>query len=178
MKQLLKHITKIVCKDDLVYFLGDVGYREAIANCLPRMNGRKILIKGNHDTYSKDFYLQYFEEVHSTSMFYKERIILSHRPLVVGDGTINIHGHTHMLDVYTDTHFNVCVEPMEYKPRRLEYFVHYALPNTEKPKHGFLEEWYGNILMPLEPREDLVLTADGLVDAEKTLERFKITIDI
>ena len=31
MKQLLKQYNKIVCKDDLVYFFGDVGYREAMA---------------------------------------------------------------------------------------------------------------------------------------------------
>jgi len=49
---LILRWNEVVGVNDLVYHLGDASYkRETLRAVLPRLNGRKILICGNHDTY-------------------------------------------------------------------------------------------------------------------------------
>jgi len=49
---LIERWNEVVGLDDLVYHLGDASYkRETLRAVLPRLNGRKILICGNHDPY-------------------------------------------------------------------------------------------------------------------------------
>lgn len=51
---LIDQWNAIVSPDDLVYCLGDISYKQfTLENVLPRMNGEKILIVGNHDPYFK-----------------------------------------------------------------------------------------------------------------------------
>jgi len=62
-----KH-NEIVSDDDLVLHLGDLGHgknqsKEIIGYILENLKGKKILIKGNHDNWDDDFYLQYFQRV-------------------------------------------------------------------------------------------------------------------
>jgi len=43
---------EVVGVDDLVYCIGDMSYKqETLRRLIPRLNGRKILIVGNHDPY-------------------------------------------------------------------------------------------------------------------------------
>lgn len=54
---LIARWNEIVGADDLVYHLGDASFkRKTIRSVLPRLNGRKILICGNHDPYFKRLY--------------------------------------------------------------------------------------------------------------------------
>jgi len=49
---LIERWNEVVGVDDLVYHLGNMSYkRETLRAVLPRLNGRKILICGNHDPY-------------------------------------------------------------------------------------------------------------------------------
>jgi len=49
---LIARWNEVVGVNDLVYHLGDMSYkRETLRAVLPRLNGRKILICGNHDPY-------------------------------------------------------------------------------------------------------------------------------
>lgn len=51
---LIARWNEVVGKDDLVYHLGDISYKQTILyDILPRLNGRKILVCGNHDPYFK-----------------------------------------------------------------------------------------------------------------------------
>lgn len=48
---LIRRINSMVKPTDTLYMLGDIGLEEYeyLANIIPRVNGRKILILGNHD---------------------------------------------------------------------------------------------------------------------------------
>lgn len=51
---LIDRHNEIVRPDDLVYFIGDVCFKQALlSEYLPYMHGRKILICGNHDPFFK-----------------------------------------------------------------------------------------------------------------------------
>ena len=66
-KQLLEQWNRRVKKQDTVYILGDLFFRNAVSSTeyLQKMNGRKHLIIGNHDKgwMKKVDMKQYFEEV-------------------------------------------------------------------------------------------------------------------
>ena len=81
---------------DKVYHLGDaVINRKALAT-LRRLNGDKVLIRGNHDIFRDEEYRQYFRELRAYHVM--NGMILSHIPVheaSLGRFGVNIHGHLH-----------------------------------------------------------------------------------
>jgi calcineurin-like phosphoesterase family protein len=81
---------------DKVYHLGDVVINRRSLKTLARLNGDKVLIRGNHDIFLDDEYRQYFRELRAYHVM--NGMILSHIPLhsdSMGRFGVNIHGHTH-----------------------------------------------------------------------------------
>lgn len=101
---------------DKTYFMGDVSMNKHGLLLLPRMNGKKVLIRGNHDTLKAKQYLEHFDDI--LSMKEVGCVMFSHYPLhtqsfphCVG----NAHGHMHekliMLGDRPDPRFlSICVE--------------------------------------------------------------------
>ena len=90
---------KTVRPQDTVYHLGDVVIARRNLETVKRLNGRKILIRGNHDIFKdKDYYEAGFEQIHGVRVFV-DQFILSHIPLhpdCVGERfKRNVHGHLH-----------------------------------------------------------------------------------
>lgn len=93
-----RHNAKVK-QQDTVYFLGDVVINKKYLELVKRMNGRKILIRGNHDIFRDDDYREVgFEQIHGVRVFV-DKFILSHIPLhpdcVTGRFRVNVHGHLH-----------------------------------------------------------------------------------
>lgn len=102
--------------------------------------GKKILIKGNHDNYSDEFYNSIFDVV--CEYLIKDRYFFCHYPCYEKTATklekefikifkesgcdIIVHGHTHNKnsEVYNDgiKRINVCVDytPNDFYPVRIE----------------------------------------------------------
>jgi hypothetical protein len=81
---------------DKVYHLGDVVINRKALKTLARLNGDKVLIRGNHDIFRDDEYRQYFRELRAYHVM--NGMILSHIPLhsdSLGRFGVNIHGHLH-----------------------------------------------------------------------------------
>jgi calcineurin-like phosphoesterase family protein len=68
----------VVRKNDTVYHLGDVAIRRPGLRLLERLNGRKILIRGNHDIFKLKDYTAHFADIRGTHKI--DRMILSHYP--------------------------------------------------------------------------------------------------
>lgn len=90
---------RVVRPKDTVYHLGDVVIARRNLETVKRLNGRKILIRGNHDIFrDKDYYEAGFEQIHGVRVFV-DKFILSHIPLhpdCVGERfKRNVHGHLH-----------------------------------------------------------------------------------
>ena len=78
-QELLSRWNSIVKKDDEVYVLGDFGAEGKEEFILNQLNGKKFLIKGNHDVKSNQYYRDAgFEEVYDHPVIIKEFWILSH----------------------------------------------------------------------------------------------------
>ncbi|BCO16325.1 metallophosphatase_gp272 [Bacillus phage vB_BceM_WH1] len=115
---------------DIIFHIGDVflcGAKRAeyIAS---RLNGRKILILGNHDSFSKKKYRDMGFDVHN--YYFYEDFLLSHYPQ---DGRLllqaqqhglrgNICGHVHsnIEGLNPDVHFCACVENHDFYPVHID----------------------------------------------------------
>jgi calcineurin-like phosphoesterase family protein len=81
---------------DKVYHLGDVVINRKALKTLARLNGDKVLIRGNHDIFPDDEYREYFRELRAYHVM--NGLILSHIPVheaSLGRFGCNIHGHLH-----------------------------------------------------------------------------------
>lgn len=81
---------------DKVYHLGDVVIARKALKIMERLNGDKVLIRGNHDIYKDEDYSKYFRSIRAYHVM--NGMILSHIPLhseSMGRFGVNIHGHLH-----------------------------------------------------------------------------------
>ncbi len=129
-----RHNAKVK-EQDTVYFLGDVVINKKYLELVKRMNGRKILIRGNHDIFKDEEYREVgFQQIHGVRVF-TDKFIMSHIPLhpdcVTERFRVNVHGHLHANEVklsaidmdtnatkqYIDPRYLcVCVEQTDYTP--------------------------------------------------------------
>jgi calcineurin-like phosphoesterase family protein len=81
---------------DKVYHLGDVVINRKALKTLARLNGDKVLIRGNHDIFPDVEYREHFRELRAYHVM--NGMILSHIPVhpeSLGRFGVNIHGHLH-----------------------------------------------------------------------------------
>lgn len=122
---------------DKVYHLGDVVIGRKSLKIMERLNGDKVLIRGNHDIFKDEDYRKYFRSLRGYHVL--NGMILSHIPIheeSLGRFGVNIHGHLHYrrvmrdygkingLPEIIDTRYHcVCVEHTDYAPILLEDVV-------------------------------------------------------
>jgi calcineurin-like phosphoesterase family protein len=93
---MIKAWNERVRPTDKVYHLGDVVINRRAMSTLARLNGDKVLIRGNHDIFRDDEYRMYFRELRAYHVM--NGLILSHIPVheaSLGRFGCNIHGHLH-----------------------------------------------------------------------------------
>lgn len=126
-EEMVKRWNETVKPTDKVYHLGDVVINRKALALMHRLNGDKVLIKGNHDIFKLTDYTQHFRDIRAYHVM--NGLILSHIP--VHESNLyrfgaNIHGHTHsnrvmMTDQYGVTkidprYFCACVEQTDFRP--------------------------------------------------------------
>ena len=82
--------------NDKVYHLGDVVINRKALGIMRRLNGDKVLIRGNHDIFKDTEYREHFRELRAYHVM--NGMILSHIPVhaeSLGRFGVNIHGHLH-----------------------------------------------------------------------------------
>lgn len=111
---LIRNWNKSVPDDGFVFILGDIGFAPAkrIKEIFKQLNGRKILIRGNHDSnYSESLLNSLFEEIHDLlyiriqdeSTHRYTYIVLSHYPMLDWQssfrGSWQLFGHLHTRNI-------------------------------------------------------------------------------
>ena len=129
---LIENWNKVVTHpSDKVYVLGDVAQKRKDIENFGKLNGKKILIKGNHDIYEMKEYAKYFKDIRATHRL-DNGILMSHIPVhssTFGKAhKINVHGHIHdkrVMDYFRVTpekdprYFCVSCEHINYTPMEL-----------------------------------------------------------
>jgi calcineurin-like phosphoesterase family protein len=127
-EEMIKRWNETVRPNDKVYHLGDVVINRKALKTLHRLNGDKVLIRGNHDIFRDDEYRLFFRELRAYHVM--NGMILSHIPIhteSLGRFGTNIHGHLHANRVMIQKHAKatpeidaryhcVCVEQTDYRP--------------------------------------------------------------
>lgn len=130
-EKLIQNWNSAVKPHDLIFHLGDVFFcnSERMKEIAARLNGRKILIRGNHDKgYSNGKFRKLGFEVYN--YYFIDDFILSHYPqnetslkVAINEGVIrgNIHGHVHSQIEGLDQSIYKCVsvELTDFTPIRL-----------------------------------------------------------
>lgn len=132
---MIEQWNNTVGEEDTVFFLGDflMGRAPKVNTklFLDRLNGHKVMIKGNHDKLSIQTYVDAgFESVHNSLIYLlkdsRKFLVLTHRPLdefnfapnphlrkvYTGENAVSVYGHLHETD---DPHC-VAVENIDYTP--------------------------------------------------------------
>ena len=95
-EEMVRRWNERVGPKDKVYHLGDVVINRKSLGIMRRLNGDKVLIRGNHDIFRDEEYREHFRELRAYHVM--NGLILSHIPLhpeSLGRFGTNIHGHTH-----------------------------------------------------------------------------------
>lgn len=121
----------IVNPEDTVVIVGDVSVTKDGYENVKKLNGKKILVKGNYDNeQSDDFLKEYFDEVHENMYFKKDNIYVSHKPTDCvkfnkdnGGNVKCICGHIHGLWRIQEGIVNVSFEAWENQPITKDYVL-------------------------------------------------------
>jgi calcineurin-like phosphoesterase family protein len=138
-EDMITWYNELVSAEDRVYILGDVAFspKDMIAS-VSRLNGRKVLVPGNHEPPKMRKYFDLFDDVRGYVV--KKGFIMSHIPIHPGSLSrwqLNIHGHTHANSVMIDApnmwngrsempqipderYFCACVEQTNFRPILLD----------------------------------------------------------
>lgn len=95
---IISNWNSVVGQKDRVYVLGDVAMKRKDISTIARCNGRKVLIRGNHDIFDMKDYAPFFDDIRGVHVMPSRIGILSHIPLhvsCIGRFSLNIHGHLH-----------------------------------------------------------------------------------
>ena len=105
---------------DHVYHLGDVGISKSSIEICKRLNGKKRLVRGNHDHYDDKVYLEAgFQKLLGVRVFV-DKFILSHIPLhpdcITDRFRACVHGHLHANEVMRpSSHAFSYVDPVTFE---------------------------------------------------------------
>ena len=126
---MVKAWNERVRPNDKVYHLGDVVINRKALGIMRRLNGDKVLIRGNHDIFKDTDYREHFRELRAYHVM--NGMILSHIPIhseSLGRFGTNIHGHLHanrvmmpgfngkITDIVDVRYHCVCVEQTDFAP--------------------------------------------------------------
>lgn len=126
----INNCKKFCAKQDLLIHLGDVIFydHKCLLPLLSQIGCKKILVKGNHDSKSNNWYMNNGFDF-ACDGFIINDVILTHKPIQVfpSDVNYNIHGHWHnWLSLSnkpewwsSSTHYCLSLEYSEYKPIKL-----------------------------------------------------------
>lgn len=130
----------LVPPGDRVYVLGDVAINKRGLEPLGRCNGRKVLVKGNHDIFKLRDYLPYFEDIRGSVVRHvdDQRVILTHIPIHTREldrFSMNIHGHLHAEKVMLEKPCENFVDP-RYVCVSVEQTGYHPIPLEEAMSRG------------------------------------------
>ena len=150
-KKVVRNWNECVAGDDEVYILGDLTMKPApeAHDYLTKMNGRKYLVRGNHDKF-----LEAFGEWMGDFVWVKDyfvlrlpsaKLVLFHYPISEWDGffsgSVHLFGHVHnnAFPGVDGLAFNVGVDLWDYRPVSLDEITRKAAGCDYSPRR-VLEE--------------------------------------
>lgn len=148
-RALIENWNRKVSKDDTIFHLGDFAFAKPakIEKILQDLNGKKILIMGNHDQCMRGLhsYFEYVTNYHELRVN-NQMFVLSHYPFARWNkghhGAFMLHGHEHGSYKTHGRIMDVGVDNCNYEPITLDEVVDKLKykPYTAHHSHGENDE--------------------------------------
>lgn len=139
-KEIIRRWNEVVGEKDTVYVLGDFSFASGkeTNKYLKMMNGKKILIKGNHENVwmdkDADLSLWYMILDYAEIKYNKHHFVMMHFPIQTWNkqhhGSIHLYGHVHSntttshpMKYEIENSYNVGVDVNNYYPRNINNFI-------------------------------------------------------
>lgn len=126
--QIYRNLKAVLHDDALLIHLGDVCMgrdEQNHAMFIQTLPGKKILVRGNHDRKSNNWYLNHgwdFVCERFADQYFNTRILFSHIPVSYDNWyDMNIHGHFHNSDHRSQEAFLLAIKNQAQKLLALEY---------------------------------------------------------
>lgn len=132
-ESLTRNFNSCVKKNDTVYILGDIAHRTPVVEVnkmISKLNGKRILIKGNHD---RKYDEKLFEGIYDflEISIHGVNVSLMHYPMMSWPkshyGSLHLHGHIHSKVEYNQQQqsegirrYDVGVDANDYFPVSIE----------------------------------------------------------
>lgn len=126
---LIRMINYKIDTNDTLFILGDISEKTGLSEAnelIRRINGHKVLIRGNHDL---DYDARLFDEISDYMEFSynSQTYVLCHYPFMawkqMKEGSVNLHGHLHSSREYNENNhaagrlqYDVGVDANSYIP--------------------------------------------------------------
>lgn len=131
---LIANHNAIVAPDDLVYVVGDSVYQKSPDDIIEigAFNGKKILVRGNHDkVFTDEQFSHFFEEIIPEGKGIELEVdgipcYLTHYPSQAVKDRFNLVGHIHGAWKYQLNMFNVGIDANHFIPHNLDEVVPFA----------------------------------------------------
>ena len=120
-EMIIQNVNKVVRPEDRLYVMGDVAMKRKDIQQVGKLNGRKKLIKGNHDIFKLEDYTPYFDDIVACRVYPEQGFIFTHIPIHPSNlehrFKFNMHGHLHQNVVNNDLRYmNLCLEHTFMQP--------------------------------------------------------------
>lgn len=156
---------------DTFYFLGDFCktgleriYADAVWRILCPSKCRKVVVFGNHDSPEcRELLGGMFDEVYSYPTYLSNRLVVSHLPCATYPGQVNVHGHTHGMDIGDGRHVCASIHVAKYRPITNSE-VDRCMHSSGKWCKRFLYEPWAKDYHMTQRRDDVVYDVDGRID--------------
>lgn len=121
---LIANWNRLVGPDDLVYHLGDFAFGPVDQQkaLVKQLNGKILLIRGNHDRKCNGLIKLGFAGVLDEGIlkYHHWTVHLTHHKRPTVENVINLHGHTHLKERFSKGSVNMSVEAWDYTPVLLD----------------------------------------------------------
>lgn len=164
---------------DEVWNLGDFGNLEYLdtVDWIRETGAKTYFIYGNHDAQSDlSYFEKHFDQVFLYPVFLSQKLVVSHFPVAVYPDSINICGHLHGAKLQDINHVCASIHVANYQPvtdRNLDA-IFSKLPKFTR---RFLYEPWANDYQFIQPKEDVIMDPNGIIDLSASRLLQKLNTD-
>lgn len=131
---IVENWNSVVREGDNVLVLGDVAMcAKSFDYNMPKLLGRKYLIRGNHDVFSEGRYQRYFSRI--LGVYVRDNFAFTHVPIHPDSGSRwlgNVHGHVHSNTLDDPFYINCSVENIGFTPVDFEEIKEFRKSKPEE----------------------------------------------
>ena len=176
---MLRALCQKLKPGDEVWNLGDFGNPEYLytTDWISATGAKAYFVYGNHDLRCnlKDFEF-WFDQVFLYQTFISQKLVVSHFPVAVYPDSINICGHLHSAKLRDINHICASIHVANYQPIT-DKNLDTTFSKLPKFTRRFLYEPWANDYQFIQPKEDVIMDPNGVIDLSASRLLQKINTD-